>query len=116
MASKAKKARVKKPKTEGGRKPTMAPFMDGPLNIYARYQGKEYSAVVLSSGVIRYDEKEYASPSAAARAIMGNYKGKPLQVDGWKFWKYNDDGQRREIDALRGSKSPLKEAKEEKAA
>lgn len=129
MAKKVKKEkRARKPKEAGapkgeGRKPVLAPYVEGgaPFKIYATYKGKEYAAQVLTSGIIKMDEKEYTSPSAAGRAIMGNNdKGKPLQVDGWAFWKYNDDatGKRVPLDKLRGKDSPLKEVekKETKAA
>jgi hypothetical protein len=112
----SKKVRVAKPKVEGGRKPTLAPFVDNPFKIYGTYKEKEYEAQVLSSGVIMFEDKPYASPSAAGRAVMGEFKGKPLQVDGWKFWKYNEDGKRVPLDTLRGAKSPLKAEKEAEAA
>jgi len=100
-----------------GRKPTLAQFVDHPFPIYANYKDEEYTALVLSSGIIMFEEKPYATPSAAGRAVIGNYKGKPLQVDGWAFWRFNKDGERVKLDVLRGSKSPLKEvaAKEVKA-
>lgn len=109
----AKEPRVKKerkPKGEG-RKPTLAPFVDSPFKIYASTGGKEYEAQVLSTGIIKMDEKEYTSPSAAGSALLGkDSKGKPRQVDGWAFWKMNKDGKRVPLDDLRGAKSPLKEA------
>jgi hypothetical protein len=118
--SKAKKVRIKKPKGEPkvtGRKPTLAPFVEAPLPIYAVYKEKEYRAMVLSTGMISFEDKDYATPSAAGRAVMGdNANGKPLQVDGWKFWHYNDDGKRVPIDSLRGSKSPLKAEEKKEAA
>lgn len=116
MSKKNGTPKVKKQKSEG-RKPTLAPFVDHPFPIYANYKNKEYTATVLSSGVIMFEEKPHATPSAAGRAVIGNYKGKPLQVDGWAFWRFNKDGERVKLDVLRGSKSPLKEvaAKEVKA-
>ncbi len=115
---KEKKARTRKPKAEGGRKPVLEGMVERPLPIYGTYKGKEYNAMVLTSGMIKLDETEYATPSAAGRAVLGNNeKGKPLQVDGWKFWRFNEDGERVPLDKLRGAKSPLKapEKKEEAA-
>jgi hypothetical protein len=99
--------KAKKQKSEG-RKPTLAPFVDGPFKIYANTDGKEYEAMVLSSGIIKMEEKEYTSPSSAGSVLLGkDKKGKPKQVDGWSFWKFNKNGERVPLDALRGSKSPL---------
>ena len=107
----AKKGNGKKVKSEG-RTPRLAPFVDSPFKIYATYKGKEHEAQVLSSGMIKFREKEYFSPSAAGCAILGG----DLQVDGWKFWKFNKDGERVELNVLRGKESPLKvtEAKPKK--
>jgi len=104
----AKTKKEKKPKGEG-RKPTLAPFVDSPFKIYMNSGGKEHEAQVLSTGVIRMGEKEFTSPSSAAQKILGNNaKGKPLQADGWKVWRYNKDGERVELNVLRGHASPLK--------
>jgi hypothetical protein len=100
-----------------GRKPTLAPFVDGPFKIYANTDGKEYEAMVLSSGIIKMEEKEYTSPSSAGSVLLGkDKKGKPKQVDGWSFWKFNKNGERVPLDVLRGSKSLLNihEPKEKK--
>ena len=114
MATKEKKQR--KPKSEG-RKPSLAPFVDSSFTIYMTTDKKEYKGVVLSSGVIKIDEKEFTSPSSAGSYILGkDDKGKPKQVDGWKSWTFNKDGERVALNALRGAKSPLKltEAKPKK--
>jgi len=108
--SKEKKSRAKKPKGEG-RTPTLAPYAEtvGGKTIYMNHNGKEHDAMVLSSGVIRMNGKDYTSPSSAGSAILGkDKKGKPRQVDGWKSWYFNKDGERVMLDTLRGSKSPLK--------
>jgi hypothetical protein len=100
--------KTRKPKGEG-RKPTLAAFVDSPFKIYMNHDGKEREAQVLSSGIIRLGEKEFTSPSSAAQAILGkNAKGKPLQADGWRAWRFNKDGERVELNVLRGAKSPLK--------
>lgn len=113
----AKKER--KTKKSGDRKPTLAPYVDSPFKIYMTTGGKEYDAQVLSSGIIKIGEKEFTSPSSAGQSILGkNAKGKQLQVDGWKCWRFNKDGKRVELNVLRGVKSPLKavEPKPKKAA
>jgi hypothetical protein len=111
--SKSKKKKAKKQKSvekksvsKGeGRKPVLVGLIDNPLPLYASYKGKEYTAMALTSGVIKLDEVEYPTPSAAAKAILGNNeKGKPLQVDGWHFWKFNKDGERVALSELRSEK------------
>jgi hypothetical protein len=104
MATKEKKAR--KPKGEG-RKPTLAPFVDAPFKVYVTFDGKERDAMVLSSGVIRYKEKEFTSPSGFANAVIKEVGAKG-RADGWKVVTFNKDGERVALDTLRGSKSPLK--------
>ncbi len=121
MATKQKKERKAK-----GRTPTLAPYVDSPFKIYMTTGGKEYDAQVLSSGIIKIGEKEFTSPSSAGQHILGkNDKGKPLQVDGWKCWRFNkktgeNTSERVELNVLRGAKSPLKvvepKPKTEKAA
>ncbi len=108
VMAKEKAARVKKPKSEG-RTPRLAGLVDSPLTIYMTTGGKEYKGTVLTSGIIKVDEKEFTSPSSAGSYILGNdKKGKPRQVDGWKSWTFNKDGERVMLNTLRGGKSPLK--------
>jgi hypothetical protein len=107
----------KERKKSEGRKPSLAPFVDSSFTIYMTTGKKEYKGTVLSSGVIRVDEKDFTSPSSAGSYILGkDDKGKPKQVDGWKSWTFNKDGERVALNTLRGSKSPLKfaEAKTKK--
>jgi hypothetical protein len=104
----AKEKKQRKPKGEG-RTPRLAGLVDSPLVIFMTTGGKEYKGTVLTSGMIKVDEKEFTSPSSAGSYILGNdKKGKPRQVDGWKSWTFNKDGERVALDTLRGSKSPLK--------
>lgn len=107
-------AKEKKVKAKSeGRKPTLAPYLNGaaapagPFKLYGKYKGKEYEAQVLSSGIIKMDDVEYTSPSSAACALRSNKGGKKSLIDGWNFWKYNKDGERVPLDAIRGAKSPL---------
>jgi hypothetical protein len=94
----------KKAKKSDGRKPTLAPFIDGAMNIFATYKKKEYEAKVRADGVIVYKDKEYATPSLAALAIVG----KEGSVNGWVFWRYTEGGKDLLLNKIRGSKSPLK--------
>ena len=105
----AKEKKVRKPKGEG-RTPTLAPYAEtlAGKTIYMNHGGKKHTASVLTSGVIRINDKDYTSPSSAGSAILGKDKnGKPRQVDGWKSWYFNKDGERVMLNTLRGAKSPL---------
>lgn len=109
--AKKKEARTKKLKGEG-RTPRLAPFVDEGFNITASGGGKEFEARVRKDGMIVFKDKEYFSPSAAAKAALPE-----RSIDGWGFWMLkNAKGERVALDALRGAKSPLKtvEAKPKK--
>jgi len=53
--------------------------------LYRTYKGKEYTAVLLSSGRIRLKGRVFDTPTAAAKAIVG----RPT-VNGWHFWYIKD--------------------------
>lgn len=60
-----------------------------PVAIFIRqYKGKEYEVLLLWGWRVERDGNEYRSPSAAAAAIAGH------PVNGWLFWRYEDDGGR----------------------
>lgn len=99
-------SKTKKAKGEG-RKPTLAPFVDSPFKVYMTCDGKERDAMVLSSGIIKYKEKEFTSPSGFANAVIKELGAKG-RVDGWKSVYFNKDGERVMLNTLRGRKSPLK--------
>jgi Restriction Enzyme Adenine Methylase Associated len=101
----AKKAVAKKE----GRKPALAAFVDSSFKIYLNHGGKEYEATVLSSGVIRYKDKDYASPSTVGTLICGQ------EVNGWRAWSYKKGDEYVALDTLRGKASPLKPPKAGKA-
>lgn len=96
----------RKPKGEG-RTPTLASFVDSPFKVYMTCDGKEREAMVLSSGIIKYKEKEFTSPSGFANAVIKELGAKG-RADGWKSVRFNKNGERVELNVLRGAKSPLK--------
>lgn len=102
----AKEKKARKPKSEG-RKPTLAPYVDAPFKVYVTFDGKERDAMVLSTGIIRYKEKDFTSPSGFANAVIKEVGAKG-RADGWKVVYFNKDGERVMLNTLRGSKSPLK--------
>jgi len=101
------------PKSEGP-KPKLAPYVDNPFKIYATSNGKEYEAQVLKSGMIVMGEKEFTSPSAAAKSILRKNNPK-AEVDGWHFWKFNKDGDRVALSELRPAKDIAKRSDKKEA-
>lgn len=58
-----------------------------PLTIEAQHRGKTYIGELLDmQGTVRLKGKEYAKPSIAAKTIATDWQ----QVNGWKFWKYEN--------------------------
>ena len=58
----------------------------------ASYRGHDYEATVLPDGSIRWQGREFASPSTAAAnvrlSVMGPKPGRSYpQTNGWTFWK-----------------------------
>ena len=105
MAKKEKAA--KKEKTHAA--PKLAAFVDHSFPIYLTMGEKEREARVLTSGMISFKEKEYASPCAAATA-MAKDMGEKWTLNAWTALKFNKDGERVALNVVRGAKSPLKVA------
>jgi len=55
--------------------------------IYANYKGKSYRAVFYKTRGIKLNGKFYETPTGAAKAIVDRGT-----VNGWRFWKYRDEG------------------------
>lgn len=71
-----------------------------PIVLEATHGGELFTAELLNEDWhVRYNRKDYSTPSGAAKAVATNWK----QVNGWKFWKYNDPktGEWEYIDNLR---------------
>ena len=67
--------------------------------LYRTYKGESLVAYLYASGVIKFKNKDYSSPSAAARAAIGPGK----HVNGWRFWYVKDvDGALVKLEELRG--------------
>lgn len=82
-------AQKKKLKTSSSARKTadnpLKGLFPGGKRYYAAYKNKEYKAVVMRSGTIKYNGQLYDTPTAAAKAILGN-----RAVNGWWFWKYQN--------------------------
>lgn len=79
MAEVPQRAR-KKPRVAG--QPPLSRYVDSPLRIRARVNGKVVRAVVRRDGQIRHNGVLYKSPSKAATAISGE------RSNGWTFWSF----------------------------
>jgi len=66
-----------------GKRPILARYIAGPMEIRGRHKGKLKRARVRKDGAIRFDKSVYNSPSLAGAAAVG----RPT-CNGWTFWKY----------------------------
>ena len=56
-----------------------------PVHIRATHKGGTYQADLLNiRGIIRFENKEYQTPTTAAKVIVTDWK----EVNGWDFWRY----------------------------
>jgi hypothetical protein len=53
--------------------------------LYREYKGKEYKALLTPGGIIKIGNKNFITPSAAAKMIV-----KSRTVNGWRFWNIKD--------------------------
>lgn len=72
-----------------------------PLKIFADYGAKgeakkRYRATMKGMDLFLYSKSKYPSPTAAAIAVTGGKR-----VNGWEFWKFEQDGETISISALR---------------
>jgi hypothetical protein len=74
---------VEEPSTMNGRKPILAPFIKGPMNLRVRFKGKLLHARVRRDARIRFAGRLYHSPSLAGAAACQR-----RTCNGWKFWEY----------------------------
>jgi hypothetical protein len=78
-----KKARLRKRSSGGGK--TLKGLVSKRTTLYKTYKGKEYRAILTPFGNIKYKNKNYTSPSGAAKEIVDR-----KSVNGWKFWYIKD--------------------------
>ncbi len=66
--------------------------------LYRTYKGKEYRALLTSTGKIKLNGKIFATPTATAMSIVDRGS-----VNGWNFWYYkNAEGEWARLSDLRG--------------
>lgn len=65
--------------------------------MFKSYKGKDYKAILMPAGQVKFKNKLYDSPTAAAKPIVDR-----ISVNGWKFWYVKDsDGNWVLLDTLR---------------
>lgn len=62
----------------------LAGSVDRLMRLRADYKGERYLASLRKDGYVSYGGERYASPSAAARAVVGR------AANGWRFWYYKN--------------------------
>jgi hypothetical protein len=56
-----------------------------PIQIKAQHRGETFYAELLDiKGSVRFEKKEYQTPTSAAKIIVTDWK----EVNGWDFWRY----------------------------
>src|SRR4030042_1618179 len=83
LLGKEKISEVKEGRLAIGRQPVLANYIDGPIDLQARYKGKIIKAQFRRNGSIRFKGKVYGSPSLEAAAAC-----KRRSCYGWRFWNY----------------------------
>ena len=68
-------------------KRTLRGLVSKPTTLFKTYKGREYKAILEPNGVIRLGNKNFATPTAAAKTIIRRPTG---TVDGWRFWYLKD--------------------------
>jgi hypothetical protein len=80
-----------------GRKPVLANYITKAMIIRGRHKGKTIHASVTKTGLIRFEGKQFTSPSMA-----GAHAVKRPTCNGWTFWSYERaPGDWVPLDALR---------------
>ena len=75
-----------------------------PGKLTAPYKGTNLEAELLSSGLVKFQDREPESPSGAAVAAKQSVMGEKKTADGWAFWHYEN---------AKGKLVPLKSAAKE---
>lgn len=60
----------------------LSPYINTSTKLRANFKGKPIRARVRRNGLIRYQARDYKSPSQAASAVVKR------AANGWAFWKY----------------------------
>lgn len=74
---------VKPPSEPENRTPALYDYVSKRMVIKGVYKGKDYVAQVRRTGIIEWGGQSFASPSAAASAVI-----KRGGCNGWRFWMY----------------------------
>ena len=83
---KKKRSRLKK---ANKKRPSLKNYFEKNEPLMKLYKGRSHRATLLKSGRIKYKNKTYQSPTAAAQAIVQK-KSPNTKVNGWNFWFVKD--------------------------
>lgn len=87
----------KKRQMKSTHRPSLKEYFSKSRPLARTYKGKDYSARLLKNGKIKFKNRIYESPSAAAKAIVTR-----STVNGWSFWYVkNEDGDWVKLSTLR---------------
>mgnify|MGYP001611079332 FL=1 len=78
-----------------------AGILKAPLTLFRKYKGRQMDATLLADGNVRFGGKSHDSCSQAAEEARSGVMGRRMNTNGWKFWQYDDDGVKRELDDAR---------------
>ncbi len=86
--SRKKQVDLKKKRKRKNR-PVLKNYFNKNKPLMKSYKGKIYKAVLLKSGKIKYNKREYDTPTSAAEAIVKMHLPNSA-VNGWYFWFIKD--------------------------
>lgn len=64
-----------------------AGLLKAPLRLFCRYKNQMLEAKLLPTGDVEFQNKRYASLSAAGAAARQTITGRKMSTDGWRFWQ-----------------------------
>ena len=87
---------------ENKNRPDLKNYFEKSRPLAKTYKGKKYRATLLKSGKIKYKNRIYNSPTAAALEVVQKNAPNKRSINGWSFWFVkNDDGDWIKLDQLR---------------
>ena len=62
------------------------------VRLFCEYKGQTLEATLLADGDVKYEGRQYSSPSAAGAAARQTVTGRQMSTNGWKFWQVEVEG------------------------
>ena len=83
----------RKPKAQAGLADLCAAgVLKAPARLFCMYKGHALEARLLGDGIVEFQDRKYASPSAAGEAARAAVTGRKMSTNGWSFWQVEGDG------------------------